>query len=97
MSIYLFNFCRVTHAGNSIAGISLDSTSVSQNQADADAYYGGYHSFKQILSGGVPVPRAARSLLCALSRNTSTQRRIKRRLLRTGPVFRTGFFSARYV
>lgn len=41
------------------AGISLDGTSVSQNQTDTDVYYGGYHSFKQILSGGVPVPAGA--------------------------------------
>jgi SH3 domain-containing YSC84-like protein 1 len=50
------------------AGISLDGTSVSQNQADTDTYYGGYHSFKQILRGGMPVPGGAQPFVRAVAK-----------------------------
>jgi lipid-binding SYLF domain-containing protein len=50
------------------AGISLDGTSISQNQSDTDAYYGGYHSFKQILRGGVPVPAGAQPFVRAVAK-----------------------------
>ena len=42
------------------AGIDLDGTSVSQNQDDTDVFYGGNHSFHDILSGGVAVPDSGR-------------------------------------
>lgn len=42
------------------AGIDLDGTSVSQNQDDTDVFYGGSHSFHDILAGQVPVPPSAR-------------------------------------
>lgn len=42
------------------AGISLDGTSVSQNQDDTNEFYGGDHSFHQILAGQIPVPASAR-------------------------------------
>lgn len=42
------------------AGIDLDGTSVSQNQEDTDVFYGGSHSFHDILAGQVPVPESAR-------------------------------------
>lgn len=42
------------------AGVSLDGTSVTQNQADTDEFYGRSHSFHEILNGSVPVPAAAR-------------------------------------
>jgi len=42
------------------AGIDLDGTSVSQNQDDTDVFYGGSHSFHDILAGQVPVPASAR-------------------------------------
>lgn len=50
------------------AGISLDGTSVSQNQADTDTYYGGYHSFNDILRGGMPVPAGAQPFVRAVAR-----------------------------
>lgn len=42
------------------AGVDLDGTSVSQNNDDTNLFYGGNHSFHQILSGEVPVPADAR-------------------------------------
>lgn len=42
------------------AGIDLDGTSVTQNQDDTDVFYGGSHSFHDILAGQVPVPASAR-------------------------------------
>jgi len=41
------------------AGVDLSGVSVSQNQADTDAFYHAAHSFHTILDGGVPVPAAA--------------------------------------
>ncbi|MDE3202192.1 MAG: lipid-binding SYLF domain-containing protein [Acidobacteriota bacterium] len=41
------------------AGISLDGTSVSQNKADTNTYYGTDHTFETILKGDVPVPEGA--------------------------------------
>jgi SH3 domain-containing YSC84-like protein 1 len=42
------------------AGIDLDGTSVSQNQDDTDVFYGGSHTFRDILAGQVPVSPSAR-------------------------------------
>jgi lipid-binding SYLF domain-containing protein len=50
------------------AGISLDGTSVSQNQDDTNEFYGGSHSFHQILAGEVPVPGAARPFVRTIAR-----------------------------
>jgi lipid-binding SYLF domain-containing protein len=41
------------------AGISLDGTSVTQNQEDTDTYYGAPHPFESILRGNVTVPAGA--------------------------------------
>lgn len=41
------------------AGVSLDGTSVTQNQEDTNTYYGAPHSFESILRGNVPVPAGA--------------------------------------
>jgi lipid-binding SYLF domain-containing protein len=41
------------------AGISLDGTSVSQNQEDTELYFGGAHTFESILKGNVEVPAGA--------------------------------------
>lgn len=41
------------------AGISLDGTSVTQNQEDTQLYYGQPHTFESILKGQVPVPPGA--------------------------------------
>lgn len=41
------------------AGIDLDGTSVSQNKEDTETYYGGPHSFEDILHGNVDVPAGA--------------------------------------
>jgi len=41
------------------AGISLDGTSVTQNQDDTNTYYGAPHSFESILHGNVAVPSGA--------------------------------------
>jgi lipid-binding SYLF domain-containing protein len=50
------------------AGISLDGTSVSQNQDDTNVIYGGEHSFHQILAGQVPVPDVARPFVRTVAR-----------------------------
>jgi lipid-binding SYLF domain-containing protein len=50
------------------AGIDLDGTSVSQNQDDTDEFYGGNHSFHQILAGEVPVPASARPFVRTVAR-----------------------------
>jgi lipid-binding SYLF domain-containing protein len=50
------------------AGIDLDGTSVSQNQDDTDTFYGGNHSFHQILSGDVAVPEGARPFVRTVAR-----------------------------
>lgn len=57
MSAELLTYSR---AKGLFAGIDLDGTSVSQNQDDTDVFYGHHYEFRQILSGGVPVPEAAR-------------------------------------
>ena len=41
------------------AGVDLSGTSVTQNAADTDLYYGGDHTFDSILSGKVAVPAGA--------------------------------------
>jgi lipid-binding SYLF domain-containing protein len=41
------------------AGVDLSGTSVTQNAADTDLYYGGHHSFESILRGQVAVPPGA--------------------------------------
>ncbi len=41
------------------AGISLDGTSVSQNDEDTELYFGAPHTFESILKGSVPVPAGA--------------------------------------
>jgi SH3 domain-containing YSC84-like protein 1 len=41
------------------AGIDLDGTTVSQNMADTETYYGAPHSFESILRGSVAIPRGA--------------------------------------
>lgn len=41
------------------AGISLDGTSVTQNQEDTELYYGQPHTFESILKGQVGVPPGA--------------------------------------
>lgn len=41
------------------AGISLDGTSVSQNDEDTEIYFGGPHSFEAILKGNIAVPDGA--------------------------------------
>jgi SH3 domain-containing YSC84-like protein 1 len=45
------------------AGISLDGTTVSQNQDDTDVYYGAPHTFQEILKGNVLPPAAAKPFL----------------------------------
>jgi SH3 domain-containing YSC84-like protein 1 len=50
------------------AGIDLDGTSVSQNQDDTDVFYGGSHSFHQILAGAVAVPPDARPFVRTVAR-----------------------------
>lgn len=50
------------------AGISLDGTSVSQNQDDTDAFYGRHYSFHQILAGEVAVPTSARPFVRTVAR-----------------------------
>lgn len=42
------------------AGVDLSGVTVSQNDSDTEALYGGAHSFQSILHGAVPVPEAAR-------------------------------------
>lgn len=54
------------------AGIDLNGVSVSQNVDDTNAFYGGDHSFEQILHGAVPPPEAARPFLRAVSRYFGT-------------------------
>jgi lipid-binding SYLF domain-containing protein len=41
------------------AGISLDGTSVSQNDEDTEIYFGQSQTFESILKGDVPVPQGA--------------------------------------
>jgi len=41
------------------AGISLDGTSVSQNEEDTEIYFGQSREFDSILKGDVPVPQGA--------------------------------------
>lgn len=41
------------------AGISLDGTSVSQNQVDTETYYGSPQNFEYVLKGNVGVPTGA--------------------------------------
>ncbi len=50
------------------AGISLDGTSVSQNQDDTDVFYGRHYSFHQILGGQVAVPASARPFVRTVAR-----------------------------
>lgn len=50
------------------AGIDLDGTSVSQNQDDTNVFYGGDHSFHQILAGDVAVPESARPFVRTVAR-----------------------------
>ncbi|MGB0124603.1 MAG: lipid-binding SYLF domain-containing protein [Silvibacterium sp.] len=50
------------------AGIDLDGTSVSQNQDDTNVFYGGDHSFHQILAGDVAVPASARPFVRTVAR-----------------------------
>ncbi|MGC2162753.1 MAG: lipid-binding SYLF domain-containing protein [Silvibacterium sp.] len=50
------------------AGVSLDGTSVSQNQDDTDAFYGRSYSFHQILAGQVAVPGSARPFVRTVAR-----------------------------
>lgn len=50
------------------AGIDLNGTSVSQNQDDTNLFYGGDHSFHQILAGDVPVPASARPFVREVAR-----------------------------
>lgn len=50
------------------AGIDLDGTSVTQNQADTDTYYGRQYSFHQILAGEVAVPLSARPFVRTVAR-----------------------------
>jgi SH3 domain-containing YSC84-like protein 1 len=50
------------------AGIDLDGTSVSQNQDDTDVFYGGDHSFHQILAGQIAVPPSARPFVRTVAR-----------------------------
>jgi SH3 domain-containing YSC84-like protein 1 len=50
------------------AGVSLDGTSVSQNQDDTDTFYGRHLSFHQILAGAVAVPSAARPFVRTIAR-----------------------------
>lgn len=45
------------------AGIDLDGTSVSQNAADTEAYYGQPQDFKNVLKGNVDVPEGAKSFV----------------------------------
>jgi SH3 domain-containing YSC84-like protein 1 len=50
------------------AGVSLDGTSVSQNQDDTDVFYGRHLSFHQILAGQVAVPPDARPFVRTVAR-----------------------------
>ncbi|HEV2135085.1 MAG TPA: lipid-binding SYLF domain-containing protein [Terracidiphilus sp.] len=45
------------------AGISLDGTSVTQNQDDTQTYYGQSHTFESILKGEVGVPPGAQDFV----------------------------------
>jgi len=65
MSAELMSYSRTKGL---FAGISLDGTSISQNQADTDTYYGGYHSFKSILRGGTPVPAGAQPFVRSVAK-----------------------------
>lgn len=56
MNAELLSYSR---AKGLFAGIDLNGTNVSQNQGDTDSYYGRHYTFKQILSGQVPVPAGA--------------------------------------
>jgi lipid-binding SYLF domain-containing protein len=49
-----------------LAGIDLDGTSVSQNNADTSTYYGSTHSTKEILNGTVPPPPSAEAFVRAV-------------------------------
>ena len=49
------------------AGINLDGTSVSQNVADTETYFGAPHSFKSILKGDVAVPAGAVTFVKAVA------------------------------
>ena len=56
MNAELLSYSR---AKGLFAGIDLDGTSVSQNQADTDLYYGSPYHFDEILRGDVAVPPGA--------------------------------------
>ncbi|HEX8713761.1 MAG TPA: lipid-binding SYLF domain-containing protein [Terracidiphilus sp.] len=56
MNAELLSYSR---AKGVFAGISLDGTSVSQNQEDTQLYYGQPHTFESILKGEVAVPPGA--------------------------------------
>jgi len=49
-----------------LAGIDLDGTSVSQNNADTSTYYGSTHSTQEILNGTVPPPPSAEAFVRAV-------------------------------
>ncbi len=50
------------------AGIDLNGISISQNKDDTDQFYGGSHTFEQILHGSVPPPQPAKPFLHEVSR-----------------------------
>jgi len=50
------------------AGVDLNGISVSQNQDDTNAFYGGSHSFESILHGNVPSPQSATPFLETVSK-----------------------------
>ena len=56
MNAELLSYSR---AKGVFAGISLDGTSVTQNQDDTQLYYGQPHTFESILKGDVAVPPGA--------------------------------------
>jgi len=56
------------------AGVDLNGVSISQNQRDTDAIYGGDHSFDQILRGKVPATSAERPFLHEVSRYFGSER-----------------------
>jgi lipid-binding SYLF domain-containing protein len=49
-----------------LAGIDLDGTSVSQNNADTSTYYGSAYSTQEILNGTVPPPPSAEAFVRAV-------------------------------
>ena len=57
------------------AGIDLNGVAVFENTDDTTAFYGGPHTFEQLLKGNVPVPTAARPFVKTVARYFRTVNR----------------------